>query len=465
MGSLMNGLANAGLAYEGYNSAEQQNQKTQENDQALQKGQMGLDELKRNTANDVSARRAYQQAQQTDTQNQSKLNSGTVDTQALPSGQAGSLDAIAKAYDAAGDFQKANAARQAKQQMISSGFTTVIHQVMQDDTIGPRPDLAKINNEHGGVIWDPNKTRLEMGDNGERVLVATNAANGLERKIPIGQAAVLAGLVDNKPVKLGANEKLVGPQSGKTIATNDVDQIGAVAGRDGNPGFVYNKKDINNVKTIQSNDTDSSGINIKKDKPILDEINHAIYSAPGMGALDPISGKATPTPDGMRRGVIAQALIQANPQLKNNPNLVADMALHGSPDESSGEKAWKYNGELHSLNFVHGTPIQTKQQNFVQPVRPAQPQQQTQQPTQIPQQDPLWQEKSWIKNKLMGPLSSTNKLLDIAKNNQNPNLRQAAMELYQQRQQNVETAQNTGQPNLGYKSGGKVTRKQMHGLG
>lgn len=114
----------------------------------------------------------------------------------VPLGQAGTLEAMAVAAEQAGDPMKAMQIRSAKRKLIDEGAVDMIHAVMQNDTIGQRPDLASIWNQKGGHAVLPDKTVLEKDPkSGDLVMSSIDAKTGAPVSMFIGKTAAALGLV------------------------------------------------------------------------------------------------------------------------------------------------------------------------------------------------------------------------------------------------------------------------------
>lgn len=203
-------FSDMGLVAEGRDASRQFEQKlSDEQDvaqlrkQAIESGNMGLEDARRERGTQAKARAAGGAA-------------GSVSQ---------SLRDMADVHLKAGDPVTANKFMDADKGLRAEGLTDVTHLLLTKPDAGFRPDVAEVFNAKGAhKIYsnpnDPNDPKNPQFD-GKGTLMVTNEKTGKREPIDIGKVAILSGMVKPPtPLKLEPGAKAVNPVTGAEIANN-----------------------------------------------------------------------------------------------------------------------------------------------------------------------------------------------------------------------------------------------------
>jgi len=367
---MANFLTSAGLATQGADAARnvQQdyeigqsrlnaaNQNAQLVGQQIETGQMGLEEAKRNRAQDIATRQA----------GASSIAGGNT--------MSGSLLDMANTEARAGRMQQALQYRQANQALEAMGGPEIVHAAITGQP-GDRPDIVSIMNKYEATKGVTNATM----DNAGKLIVTRN---GQTAPIDVKQMGELLGIF--KPAKMetipaGGVGVMTGPGVDPTKAQNQIvapktfaenPQHGFQTVKDAEGGetlidirpTVDGKPNPDFKKPVTGGG--AAGTSVRKDLHVLDDIGKAVadlgpeYATIDMNSLNP---KPVPTKLGNQVMLIANQLRLGTKDSGQDldPRTVVDIAAKGKavPKYVDGKFAGNvvlYNGQEFPLRTAQG---------------------------------------------------------------------------------------------------------------
>jgi hypothetical protein len=368
---MSNFLSSAGLALEGaqdYRGSENRlagqeaelaaaKQRAQLTNQQIETGQLGLEDLRRNKAQD----RVTQDVGAT------SIKAGNT--------MSGSLLDMANAEASAGRMQQALQYRQAQQQLEAMGGPAIVHATVTGNP-GERPDIAAIMNQYDATkgvtkVVQDSAGNLQVERNGQVGPVDVKKMGELLgifkppklETIPAGGVGVMTGPGINPADKANqiTTQKTFAenPQHGYEKVKNADGEESLIDIRptvDGKPNPSYGKQVTGGAGTTPG------GANVRKDLHVLNEVTKAVadlgpeYAAVDMTGLTP---KVTMTKKGNQVAMVAEQLRMANQNMP--PRTIVDIAANGKavPKYVDGKFAGNvalYNGQEFAMQTPQGTP-------------------------------------------------------------------------------------------------------------